>query len=195
MISALIPGADLQKQTEADNIQTAWSHWTNFPSGAELKTAAQLAQEGYLSTVKNMRIYHRDISEISSDDMGKLVSIVTDQVDIARITPVSQLGVILASVQSKELQLGTKFGLLKVWGYSLNEENTRALVTAMRSRVQTVRLEEITLDLELLTDYDGQGHCTRLEMWPGQAWLQRWAWDRGWTVKENFTGWIVKERQ
>ena len=71
---------------------------------------------------------------------------------------------------------------------SLSEENTRALVTAMRARVKTVRLwENVTLDLELLAAYDGQGHCTKLVMYRDtrrryRTRLSRWAVDRGWTV-------------
>ena len=131
MISALIPSADPQKQTEADNIQAAWSHTWHFPSVAELKTAAQLAQEGYLSSVKGMRIKNKDISEISSDNMSKLSSIVTNTVWIVNITQSTQLDAILANVQSKRLY---------VENMSLSEENTQALVTAMRTRVQEVTL-------------------------------------------------------
>ena len=47
-----------------------------------------------------MDITNMNISEIS-DNIGKLVSIVTDTVIIDNITPVSQLGTILASVQSR----------------------------------------------------------------------------------------------
>ena len=121
--------------------------------------------------------------------MGKLVSIVTDQVDIARITPVSQLGVILASVQSKELLL---------YNMELSEENTRALVTAM-SRVQTVILYNVTLDPELLSAYDGQGRCNYLAVKGDTedkygARLRRWAGDRGWGVREDSLGGLIVER-
>ena len=182
--------ADPQKQTEADNIQTAWSRFTHRPSEAELKTAAQLAREGYLSSVKNMRIENRNISEISSDNMSKLASIVTDTVIIDNITPVSQLGPILSSVQSKQLLL---------LNMSLSEENTRALVTAM-SRVQIVTLNSVTLDPELLSAYDGQGHCTRLYVGGDTrdrygARLKRWAGDRGWRVTQDDKECLLIQRQ
>ena len=74
--------ADSQKQAEADNITAILSQDWHFPSEAELKTAAQLAQEGYMSTVEHMRIMSKNISEISSDNIGKLASIVTYRVDI-----------------------------------------------------------------------------------------------------------------
>ena len=132
-----------------------------------------------MSTVKYMRISDKDISEIPSYNMAKLASIVKERVYINNSTPMSQLGTILASVHSKVLWL---------CDLSLSEENTRALVTAMRARVKTVRLwENVTLDPELLAAYDGQGHCTKLVMYRDtrrryRTRLSRWAADRGWTV-------------
>ena len=42
----------------------------------------------------------------------------------------------------------------------LNETETRALVTAMRDRVERVALGgEVTLDIEELSEYDGGGTC------------------------------------
>ena len=152
-------------------------HW---PSEAELKTAAQLAQEGYLSTVKFMKVQKKNISEISSDNIGKLVSIVSDEVYIVNGTPVSLLDTIMASVQAKKLYLRN---------VSLSEENTRALVTAMRARVQVVELWKVTLDPELLSSYDGKGHCSKLEFGDTlvryRVRLKRWAGDRRWKVTRD----------
>ena len=191
MISAPISRVDLQKQTEADNIQAAWSLFSHYPSRDELKAAAQLAQDDYLSSVKNMWIEDKDLSEIPNDNIGKLSSIVTDSVTIYNITPLSQLGTILASVQSEELWLGNVV---------LSEENTRALVTAM-SRVKYVTLNSnVTLDPELLSAYDGQGHCTKLWVYGDTSRsygdrLKRWAADRGWTVTEDNSVRLVMQRQ
>ena len=140
-----------------------------------------------MSSVKEMNIVNIienivNISEISSDNIGKLTSIVTDEVYINNMTPVSQLGAILASVQSEVLSLQNM---------SLNEENTRALVTAMRARVQSVVLwNNVTLDLELLAAYDGEGRCTRLELRGDtrakyETRLRRWAGDKVWAVTED----------
>ena len=193
MISAQIPRADLQKQTEADNIQAAWSRGSHFPSEAELKTAAQLAQEGYLSSVRNLRIVNKNISEIPSHSLAKLSSIVTYRAYINNSTLTEgQLSSILASVQSKELW---------PWNMKLSDENTRALVTAM-SRVEYVQLVNVTLDPELLAAYDGQGHCTKLELYGAggdtraKYWarLRRWAADRGWTVTRDDRSGLAMER-
>ena len=180
--------SDLQKRTEADKITAAWSDFDHESSEAELETAAQLAQEGYLSSVKYMDIY-RNFSEIPSDNMAKLASIVTDRVVIDNITPLSQLGAILTSVQSKVLLL---------FNMSLSEDNTWALVTAM-SRVQEVALwENVTLDPELLSAYDGQGHCTELKLEDDtrdkyEERLREWAGDRGWRVTQDTTSRLVMQ--
>ena len=191
-ISAQIPGADPQKKTAAKNIQAAWADEWHTPSAAELKRAAQLAQEGYLSSVKNLWIsQYSDISEIPSDNMAKLSSIVTDRVDIRDMTPESQLGAILASVQSKRISLGYM---------SLSEENTRALVTAMRTRVRSVRLVNVILNPDLLSAYDGQGRCTMLAVGGDTrdkygAKMREWADDRGWRVTQDNDVGLEMQRQ
>ena len=244
LILVPIPKEDPQKQTEADNIQAAWSDERHVPSEAELKRAAELAQEGYLSTVKIMKIVNVDISEIPSDNIRKLASIVTDGLVIVNITPSTQVGAILASVQSSlkgmaianidisEIssdQLGklasivtdrviidnitpsTQLGAiltsvqskeLRLHNMSLSEENTRALVTAMRDQVQDVQLWDVTLDPELLAAYDGQGHCTKLWVWGSADWmrryearLRRWAGDRSWAVAGDNGLYLDMERQ
>ena len=160
-----------------------------MPDEAELKTATQLAQEGYLSSVKYMKIVGRNISEISSDNMAKLASIVTDEVSIYYITNSTQLGAILANVQSRNLNL---------YYMSLSEENTKALVTAM-SRVPAVVLGVVTLDPELLSAYDGQGSCNLLAVggyMRGKygARLKKWAGDIGWTVTQDSDEFLRIER-
>ena len=190
MISAPIPKADPQKWDEAENIKSALNYIYHWPSEDELKTAAQLAQEGYLSSVKNLRIEDRNISEISSDNMSKLVSIITGFVWIENMTPLSQLGIILASVQSRVLHLVDM---------SLSEGNTRSLVTAMRTRVQKVWLgRNVTFDPELLSAYDGQGHCTELKLEDDtrdkyEERLREWAGDRGWRVTQDTTSRLVMQ--
>ena len=162
----------------------------------ELKEATLLAKEGYLTTMKHLQIENRlrtDISEISSDDMAKLFSIVTDKAVIDEsVMSSSQMSAILASVQSK---------LLKFYYTRLNEENTRALVTAMSTRVQRVMLvTDVTLDQELLAEYDGQGRCTKIEVHAQShtkyaARLKTWAEDKKWTVTRDDHLAVVVERQ
>ena len=153
LVSARISNTDPQKRTEADRIQAAWSRPSHGPRKTEVERAALLAQEEYLTSVEYMRIENMDISDIPSDQMDKLASIATERVIIDNMTPASRVSSILASVQCTELLLRNM---------KLSEENTRALVTAMRDRVQTVVLYAVTLDIEELTQYDGQGRCREL---------------------------------
>ena len=83
---------------------------------------------------------------------------------------------------------------------SLSEENTRALVIAMRTRVQTVQLWGVTLDPELLAAYDGQGSCTWLQVGYDTKTrcgprLRRWAGDNRWRVTADNDVWLEMERQ
>ena len=58
----------------------------------------------------------------------------------------------------------------------------------------------VTLDLELLSAYDGQGHCTKLWVYGdtrrsyGDR-LRKWAADRGWTVTEDNSVRLMMQRQ
>ena len=118
--------------------------------------------------------------------MDKLASIVTRIVDIINMTPASRVGSILANVQCPVLSL---------WNMELSEENTQALVTAM-TRVQGVVLDGVTLDIEELTQYDGQGRCSELwvlydkrERYRDR--LRRWTAHKGWRVTLDNDMWLV----
>lgn len=169
---------DLKKRSEADKIQEDWSQVSHSPSVAEVSNAALLAWQGYLPTVRCMRIENMDTSNIISDTMGKLASIVTDRIWIYNMSPPSQLGSILANVQCPGLRL---------WYMALSQADTKALVTAMTHKVETVALDNVTLDLDALVAYDGQGCCMRLGVWYDTrtrygARLREWASQTGWVV-------------
>ena len=171
-------------------IQAAWSQGLHLPSKTEVERAALLAQEQYLTSVKCMRIENMDISDIPSDQMDKLASIVTERVWIYNMTPASRVSSILASVQCTELLLRKM---------KLSKENTRALVTAM-TQVQTVYLSCVTLDIEELTQYDGQGRCSWLGVYSDMgrrygARLREWAADKGWRVTVDNEWGLVMERK
>ena len=102
---------------------------------SDVKIAAWLASESYLTSVKFMYIRDMEITDIPCNHMKKLTLIVKERVWIINMTPTSQLSSILACVKCPELYLGNM---------ELSEENTRALVTAMRERVERVSLNNIT---------------------------------------------------
>ena len=152
----------------------------------EVKRAALLAQEEYLTSVTYLNIRDMDISDIPSDQMDKLASTVTEGVMIDNMTPTSRVSSILASVQCPWL------GLVNM---NVSEENTRALVTAM-TQVQTVYLSCVTLDIEELTQYDGQGHCRELEVGSEmRRRLREWAADKGWRVTGGEDGWWLRMKR
>ena len=98
------------------------------------------------------------------------------------MTHTDKLGSILASVKCPVLVLGKM---------DLSEAETQALVTAMRDWVHIVELyEDVTMDIEELTQYDGQGGCSVLWMEGDtrtmyRVRLRRWATDKGWTVTRD----------
>ena len=182
--------AQAQMPEEAGKIQAVWSQWSHVPSEAEMKRAALLAWEDHLTSVENMTIENISITDIPRDHMEKLASIVTGIVKIDNMTHADQLGGILASVKCTDLWL---------WRMELSEAETRALVTAMRDRVQEVELRSrATLDIEELTQYDGQGRCSKLGVWRGRerygARLREWTADKGWTVTDDDEYELVMER-
>ena len=115
----------------------------------------------------------------------------TESCDMDHMTPLSQLGSLLASTQCPVLVLRN---------VALSEENTLALVTAMRARVQEVTLHYgVTLDPDVLATYDGLGLCNKLVVWGdtrrryGDR-IKRWAADRGWRVTRDYEGWLVMKK-
>ena len=187
--------------------------WLNYePTLSEMKTAALLAWEGYLTSVEKMSIVNIDITDIPQDQMEKLISFVKEKVSINKMTPSSQLGSILASVKCRVLELKNM---------KLSQADTQALVTIMRDRVKLLTLYNgITLDIEELTKYDGRGRCRKLEfefdvyMWRRHGFresrfceegpemrsgygarFRRWAEDVGWMVTGDTIEWLVITRE
>ena len=141
-----------------------------------------LVWEGYLTGMERMAITDLNISDIPRDQIEKLASIVTRMVLIVNMTHADQLGSILASVKCPVLWLKNM---------RLSEAETQALVTAMRDQVEIVTLRgDVTLDIEELTQYDGQGHCSGIWLVGDTRTrhrdrLRRWAADKGWTVTRD----------
>ena len=171
------------RRAEAETIQADWSVWWQRPSEAEVERAAQLASQGFLTSVEVMRMEHISIRDIPWEQMKKLLSIVTNTVHMNNIEYseyTDQLVKILTTVKCPVLGLG--------WYMELSDTETRALVTAMRDGVKNVDLEDVTLDIEEFTKYDGQGHCSEIIVAGEEIRsrheerLRRWAADVGWTV-------------
>ena len=178
------------KRTEADRIQAAWSQGSpHVPRGAEIKRAALLAWEGFLTSVQCLLISHTSIRNIPWEHMEMLASIVTGTVKFDDVSHDDHLGIILDRVKCPELELSS---------VDLSEAETRALVSAMRDRVQKVELGCVTLDIEKIVQYDGQGSCSWLgvSVWTRDGHrLVEWAADKGWTVTQDYLGGHVMKRK
>ena len=182
-VNSYLQFTDPQNRIEADKIQADWSQPSHRQSEAEIKRAALLAWEGHLTSVECMEIRNMSITDIPRDHMEILAS-------IDNVTQANQLGRILASV---------KCSVLCLRDMELSEEETRALVTAMRDRVEDVWLyEDVTLDIEELTQYDGQGRCRWLVVvgdTRARDRLRRWAADKGWTLTRDNVWGLVMQRK
>ena len=175
------------------------SDWLDdSPSVSMVRLATQLAWEGHLPSVMEMELENMDLSDIPRDQIGELASIVTDKVDIDNITPATHLDIILERVRCPVLWL---------YDMSLTEPQTRALITAMRDKVEDVWLRPgVTLDIEALCQYNGLGTC-RVLMVYDLAWykkkkkrrrheerLRRWTEKVGWEVTSD-DAWLRMERK
>ena len=174
---------DPKKKTAAARIQADWSQSSHWPSEFEIKRAARLAWEGPLTSVEYLRIVDKRITDIliPRDQMEKLASIVTRRVWIDKMTHTDQLRSILTSV---------KCPLLWLRRMILSDTETRALVTAMRDRVELQRValyNDVTPDVEELIQYDGQGSCRELWLYYDmitsyEERLRGWVADKEWTL-------------
>ena len=158
--------------------QDDWSLSSHKPEKSEVFAAAWLAWEGHLTSLEYLNIRDISIKDVPRDQIEKLASIVTGRVWINNMIHTDQLGGILASINCPELWLENM---------NLSEAETWALVTALSDRVKSVHLQDVTLDSEQLTQYNGQGRCRELRVMGdmrtryGEK-LKRWAADKGWTV-------------
>ena len=154
-----------------------------MPILPEVKTAALLAQEGYLTSIDWLRIENINISDIPNNHIVKLASIVTEGVIIYNMIHAKQLASILVSIK-------VKCPGLRLDNMQLSLADTRSLVISMRNRVEDVLLYDVAVVIESLCDYDGRGHCTMLRVWgltrlKHADRLRRWTTDVGWTVKRD----------
>ena len=119
-----------------------------------------------------------DLTSVPADHLASLISSVTWRVDIENVSGCSLVN-ILESVKCQ--QLG-------IYSQSLDSEETQALVWAMESGVEIVRLYgEVTLEIRDLVEYSGQGKCRRVWFYSDavdryREQLRIWAMNRNWRV-------------
>ena len=129
-----------------------------------------------------------DLSDIPSNQIGKLASMVKYNVDIFEITPNTYNAIIIENVRCSMLQM---------CNMALTVPHTLALVKAMRDWVQEVSLGDgVTLDIDTLCQYNAQGRCWKLNVENdryGER-LMRWAEDAAWSVTRKVNSRLLIER-
>ena len=163
-----------------------------YSSEPEITCAASLSHHRLLGSVEEI-VLHDDLTSVPAEHLVSLTSSVTGSVEIRNVSGYD-LVTILNCVKSKKLWISSQS--------LLGSEETRALVRAMESRVEDVRLdEEVTLDISSLIEYSGQGKCRELGCYDEvgakyREHLLAWATNRNWEVKEPRESWFnVKTRE
>ena len=148
----------------------------------KLTFAASLAHHGLLDSVNDLWLEDVDLSPVPAQHLASLASCVTTFFTIKTVTG-HDLVSILSSLKCKELIIISQ---------SLGREETRALVRAMVTGVRYVQLcGGVTLDMEALAEYSGQGVCSVVALYHYTAARYRgelvvWARSRNWRVYANW---------
>ena len=126
----------------------------NCLNDSALVCGASLAQHGLLGELERLKL-HDDLSFVPAQHLASLVSCVTKRVTIENVSGCDLVS-IFTSLKCEELE---------IWKLILGREETQALVQAMESGVEVVNLcGEVTLDIGVLTEYNGQGRCRHVEL-------------------------------
>lgn len=145
----------------------------------ELMCGASLAHHGLLGSVLKMDLCDVDLSPVPAQHLASLVSCVNYEFCIQNVSG-CDLTSILTIIKCPELVISWQ---------RLEREETEALVQAMESSVEKVLLwSEVTLDIEALAEYSGQGVCKSLELRDDTApryseEMRTWARNRNWKVQ------------
>ena len=107
---------------------------------------------------------------------------------------------VIGGQQIVSLLTNLKCDGLSIDRQSLGREEIQALVQAMQSGVEWVtRMEKVTLDVEALAEYSGQGVCREVRLLGDTAArykeeLRTWASNRNWRVTADTDDLFIIER-
>ena len=152
-----------------------------YPTLPEITTAASLAHHGLFGSVQIMVLEYLDLASVPAEHLASLAACVKGSVYIKNVRNCDLISV-LDSFKCIGLDINNQ---------SLSSEETQALVRAMESGVEEVRVRgEMSLDIRALTQYSGQGKCERLICWEDTAEKYReevdtWAKRIHWNVDFN----------
>jgi len=119
-----------------------------------IRALANLVSYGVIESLQHLRL---DLRLTPGDHLQELISSVTGTVDISSLED-NRLATLFDAVDCKELHLLTEI---------LNQEETEALVRAMTTRVEILRLNlhmEWDMAYDTFSKYKGDGKCTELHI-------------------------------
>ena len=149
--------------------------------------AASLAHHRLLDSVDRLYLRDDDLSPIPTEHLTSLVSCVTNLLLIQNVSGCDLVS-IMTSVKCEKLSINRR---------CLGKEETQALVQVMESRVEMVTLSsEVTLDIEALTEYSGQGVCKYVNFWGDTAdryreEMRTWARSRNWRIAYDEVSFVM----
>ena len=147
----------------------------------QLRCAAALATHGYITQVNQLLLCDLDISLVPAEDMANLVKCVSDRVHINYVS--GDLSPVLNNIKCRELEIGNR---------RLSTADTQHLVNAMEEVKVTYLHGRLSLDMEKLQEYDGQGECGVVQLIGYDMTMKRyrdhfkvWAGNIGWAVVDK----------
>ena len=153
---------------------------------SRLRCGAVLATQGLITQVPRLWLDNLDISLVPAGDMARLFKCVSDSVTVTNVN--GDLAPVLSNAQCRDL------GIVSM---SLSTTDTKCLVDAMVRGVREVWLDDVSLDMETLAQYDGQGECREvrfradtLERYRAQ--VDVWAGYMGWAVSGNRYCYLIR---
>ena len=130
----------------------------------------------------NLDLSNVDLSEVPVQHLASLASCVGSSLKIWNINSGQHIISLLTNLKIEGLTISKQF---------LGREETKALVQALESGVKAVWLfRGVTLDVEALSEYSGQGMCRVVEISGDTAArhrkeLRNWTSNRNWRVVED----------
>ena len=157
------------------------------PSVPKIVTAASLAHHGMLDSVQMLVLGNVYLAPVPAEHLASLASCVTWRFFISKVNNCDIINLLgSGSVKCKQLHINNQ---------TLSTEGTRALMLAMETGVEMVRLGsrggEVILDIKTLIQYGGKGKCLRVDNDNDRyrVELRSWAEKINWSVtldRENF---------
>ena len=141
----------------------------------DIRIGASLAHHELLGSVDIMSCHVVNLASVPAEHLASLTSCVTRAVDISNVSNCDIIS-FLNSVKSEVLRISRQ---------RLSSEETMELLRAMETHVERVELGfwgDMSLDINILTQYSGQGKCWEVVCWD----------DTGTKYREEVRSWAEK---